>query len=124
MSEQANGQPPKAGQAASLLAWLVMYTKPRWEKKLADQLTQKGFTVYCPTQRVKRRWSDRTKNFGLFKDYPSIKQGATIHIALIPEKIKDEKDKRERKPFDMNQAVATVSASLASFATLYILLTR
>jgi protein involved in polysaccharide export with SLBB domain len=67
---------------------------------------------------------DRTKNFGLFKDYPRVKQGATIHIALIPEKIKDEKDKRERKPFDMNQAVATISASLASFATLYVLLTR
>ena len=41
--------------------WLVAYTKPRWEKKLADQLTAKGFTVYCPTQRVKRRWSDRIK---------------------------------------------------------------
>jgi protein involved in polysaccharide export with SLBB domain len=67
---------------------------------------------------------DRTKNFGLFKNYPRVKQGATIHIAMVPEKVKDEKDKRERKPFDMNQAVATVSASLASFATLYILLTR
>ena len=42
-------------------AWLVAYTKPRWEKKLADQLAAKGFEVYCPTQRVKRRWSDRTK---------------------------------------------------------------
>ena len=50
------------GQAsADGRAWLVIYTKPRWEKKLADQLTAKGFTVYCPTQRVKRRWSDRTK---------------------------------------------------------------
>jgi len=67
---------------------------------------------------------DRTKNFGIFKNYPRVKQGATIHIAMTPEKVKDEKDKRERKPFDMNQAVATVSASLASFATLYILLTR
>ena len=67
---------------------------------------------------------DRTKNFGLFKDYPRVKQGATIHIAMTPEKVKDEKDNRERKPFDMNQAVATVTASLTSFATLYILLTR
>ena len=47
--------------APSAAAWLVIYTKPRWEKKLADQLTAKGFEVYCPTQRVKRRWSDRTK---------------------------------------------------------------
>ena len=76
MSEQAKGQPPKAGQAASLLAWLVIYTKPRWEKKLADQLTQKGFTVYCPTQRVKRRWSDRTK----WIDQPLFSSHIFIHM--------------------------------------------
>lgn len=67
---------------------------------------------------------DRTKNYGLFKDYPSVKKGGTIHIAMKPEKVKEEKEKRERKPFDMNQAVATVTASLTSFATLYVLLTR
>jgi hypothetical protein len=43
---------------------------------------------------------------------------------MTPEKVKDEKDKRARKPFDMNQAVATVTASLTSFATLLLLLTR
>ena len=57
-------------------AWLVIYTKPRWEKKLADQLTAKGFTVYCPTQRVKRRWSDRTK----WIDQPLFSSHIFIHI--------------------------------------------
>jgi transcription antitermination factor NusG len=76
MSEQAKGQPPKAGQAASLLAWLVIYTNPRWEKKLADQLTAKGFTVYCPTQRVKRRWSDRSK----WIDQPLFSSHIFVHI--------------------------------------------
>jgi protein involved in polysaccharide export with SLBB domain len=85
----------------------------------AKKADRAGLYVDYPNGNV-----DRTKNFGLFKDYPRVKQGATIHIAMTPEKVKDEKDKRERKPFDMNQAVATVSASLASFATLYILLTR
>jgi hypothetical protein len=33
----------KQSAEASPLAWLVAYTKPRWEKKLADQLAQKGF---------------------------------------------------------------------------------
>ena len=56
--------------------WLVAYTKPRWEKKLADQLTAKGFTVYCPTQRVKRRWSDRTK----WIDQPLFSSHIFIHI--------------------------------------------
>ena len=46
---------------ASALPWLVIYTKPRQEKKLAERLTQMGYEVYCPTQRIKKRWSDRWK---------------------------------------------------------------
>jgi transcription antitermination factor NusG len=58
------------------LAWLVVYTKPRWEKKLADQLAQKGFEVYCPTQRVKRRWSDRIK----WIDQPLFSSHIFVHL--------------------------------------------
>lgn len=43
------------------LPWLVIYTKPRQEKKLAERLTQMGYEVYCPTQRIKKQWSDRWK---------------------------------------------------------------
>ena len=46
---------------ATPLPWLVIYTKPRQEKKLAERLTQMGFEVYCPTQRIKERCSDRWK---------------------------------------------------------------
>jgi len=46
---------------ATPLPWLVIYTKPRQEKKLAQRLTQMGYEVYCPTQRIKKRWSDRWK---------------------------------------------------------------
>jgi len=66
----------KQPAAASPRAWLVIYTKPRWEKKLADQLAAKGFTVYCPTQRIKRRWSDRTK----WIDQPLFSSHIFIHI--------------------------------------------
>ncbi len=62
--------------ASSAAAWLVIYTKPRWEKKLADQLAAKGFEVYCPTQRVKRRWSDRTK----WIDQPLFSSHIFIHL--------------------------------------------
>ena len=66
-----------AGQAAADgRAWLVIYTKPRWEKKLADRLSQQGYEVYCPTQRVKRRWSDRTK----WIDQPLFSSHIFIHI--------------------------------------------
>ncbi len=61
---------------ANSRAWLVAYTKPRWEKKLADQLAAKGFEVYCPTQRVKRRWSDRTK----WIDQPLFSSHIFIHL--------------------------------------------
>ena len=54
---------PKLSQSGEPreLPWLVIYTKPRQEKKLAERLQQAGYTVYCPTQRMKKRWSDRWK---------------------------------------------------------------
>jgi transcriptional antiterminator RfaH len=70
-----SNQLPAQAKAISR-AWLVAYTKPRWEKKLADQLTAKGFEVYCPTQRVKRRWSDRTK----WIDQPLFSSHIFVHL--------------------------------------------
>lgn len=41
--------------------WYVVYTRPRWEKKVADQLSRKKIDYYCPLNRVHRQWSDRKK---------------------------------------------------------------
>ena len=41
--------------------WYVLYTKPRHEKKVAERLTEAGYTTYCPLYKVSRQWSDRTK---------------------------------------------------------------
>ncbi|MFN5931691.1 MAG: transcription termination/antitermination NusG family protein, partial [Sphingobacteriales bacterium] len=41
--------------------WYAIYTRPRWEKKVNELLEKKGIQTYCPLNRVKRRWSDRTK---------------------------------------------------------------
>ena len=51
--------------------WYVLYTKPRHEKKVAERLTGAGYTLYCPLQKVVRKWSDRTKvvEEPLFKGY-------------------------------------------------------
>ena len=51
--------------------WYVVYTKPRWEKKVAAQLTEKGIENYCPLNRVSKNWSDRKKIVlePLFKGY-------------------------------------------------------
>ena len=52
---------PQTTSQEAQLPWLVIYTKPRQEKNLAKRLQQAGYTVYCPTQRMKKRWSDRWK---------------------------------------------------------------
>ena len=51
--------------------WYVVYTKPRWEKKVASLLTEKGYENYCPLNRVTKKWSDRIKIVfePLFKGY-------------------------------------------------------
>ncbi len=41
--------------------WYALYTKPRWEKKVADLLTKKKIVNYCPLNRVQKQWSDRKK---------------------------------------------------------------
>ena len=41
--------------------WYAIYTKPRWEKKVHQLLTEKNIESYCPLNRVTRRWSDRNK---------------------------------------------------------------
>lgn len=41
--------------------WYVVYSKPRWEKKLHARLIDAGIEAYCPLNKVKKRWSDRIK---------------------------------------------------------------
>jgi transcription antitermination factor NusG len=41
--------------------WYAVYTKPRWEKKVAEALSRKQIEVYCPLNRVSHQWSDRKK---------------------------------------------------------------
>jgi transcription antitermination factor NusG len=41
--------------------WYAVYTKPRWEKKVANLLTQKKIVNYCPVQTVIKVWTDRKK---------------------------------------------------------------
>lgn len=41
--------------------WYVVYTKPRWEKKTAEQLNKFGVNCYCPTIKKTHQWSDRKK---------------------------------------------------------------
>lgn len=58
--------------------WYAVYTKPCWEKKVAQQLTNRHIENYCPLNRVVRQWSDRKKTLyePLFTSYVFIRTSA------------------------------------------------
>lgn len=41
--------------------WLVLRTRPRWEKKAAQRLIDKGVETFFPLVKQRRQWSDRVK---------------------------------------------------------------
>lgn len=55
--------------------WYAVYTKPRWEKKVASLLEEKGIEHYCPLNKVVKQWSDRKKVVlePIFKSYVFIR---------------------------------------------------
>jgi len=51
--------------------WLVIYTTPRAEKKVAERLIECGVDTYLPLYKTIRQWSDRKKKveLPLFSSY-------------------------------------------------------
>jgi transcription antitermination factor NusG len=64
--------------------WYAVYTKPRWEKKVAGLLLHKGIESYCPLNKVRRRWSDRMKTIEepLFKSYVFVRVDDSARTAV------------------------------------------
>ncbi|MCI0616504.1 UpxY family transcription antiterminator [bacterium] len=58
--------------------WFAVYTRPRHEKKVAEQLTNKDIQVFLPLRTVISHWKDRRKEvqFPLFTGY------VFVHIVL------------------------------------------
>ncbi len=93
--------------------WYAVYTRPRWEKKVAGLLQDKGIEHYCPLNKVMRQWSDRKKVIQepLFKGYVFVqveedKKWDLLHVNGIvsyvhwlgkPAKIKDNEIETIRK---------------------------
>lgn len=46
---------------SSELQWIAMYTNPRAEKKVEQNLMEAGFETYLPLRRELHSWSDRKK---------------------------------------------------------------
>lgn len=68
--------------------WYAVYTKPRWEKKVAERLSEKGIDHYCPLNKMVRQWSDRKKTIlePVFKGYVFVKTspGKKWDVKKIP----------------------------------------
>lgn len=54
-----------------MMNWYVVYTKPKWEKKVAEKLNEIGLECYCPIITQIKQWSDRKKKIEvpLFNSY-------------------------------------------------------
>ena len=61
--------------ATSTRKWFVLYTRSRFEKKIAEALAESGYEVYLPLVKTLRQWSDRKKKVEvpLFSSYVFIR---------------------------------------------------
>ena len=64
---------------------------------------------------------DRTKRFLFFNIYPKLRPGGIINISK--KEVKKE-IKKDRKPLDWNQVVATITSAAMGFGTVYALINR
>ncbi len=64
--------------------WYALYTRPRWEKKVADLLSKKKIENYCPLNKVVRQWSDRKKTIEepLFTSYVFVRSTQAEMLAI------------------------------------------
>ncbi len=58
--------------------WYALYTNPKAEKKVYEQLKLQQIKSYCPTKIVVKQWSDRKKKV----EEPLFKSYVFVHIDL------------------------------------------
>ena len=61
-------------------SWFALYTRPRHEQRVYEELVEMGVEVYLPMHKVLRQWSDRKKwvTVPLFRSY--------CFVRIAPEK--------------------------------------
>jgi transcription antitermination factor NusG len=64
--------------------WYAVYTKVRWEKKVAELLSKRNIENYCPLNQVKKQWADRKKTITepLFVSYVFVRVAESEHTEL------------------------------------------
>lgn len=76
------------------LPWYAVCVRSKYERRVADALTSKGYDCLLPSYREKRKWSDRTK---------------IIELPLFPGYVFSRFDVEVRLPILMTPGVVTVA---------------
>jgi transcription antitermination factor NusG len=65
--------------------WYALYTFPRHEKRVADQIERRSFTSFLPTYRSVRRWKDRRKELelALFPGYVFVQMELSHRLQVL-----------------------------------------
>lgn len=65
--------------------WYALYTAPRHEKRIADQIQRQGFPCFLPLYRSMRRWKDRRKELALvlFPGYVFVKMALQSRLRVL-----------------------------------------
>jgi transcription antitermination factor NusG len=65
-------------------SWYAVYTRPRWEKKVAALLEKNNIFNYCPLNREVKQWSDRKKVVyePLFRSYVFVQVTEKEHTVV------------------------------------------
>jgi transcription antitermination factor NusG len=65
--------------------WYAIYTCPRHEKRVAEQVEQRSFPCFLPLYRSVRRWKDRRKELelALFPGYVFVRMALTSKLRVL-----------------------------------------
>jgi transcription antitermination factor NusG len=70
---------------SSAAHWYALYTAPRHEKYLADQINRQGIACFLPLYRSIRRWKDRRKELALvlFPGYVFVRMALQNRLRVL-----------------------------------------
>lgn len=65
--------------------WYALYTAPRHEKQIADQINRQGIACFLPLYRSIRRWKDRRKELALvlFPGYVFVRMALQNRVRVL-----------------------------------------
>ena len=65
--------------------WYAVYTRPRFEKQVAQRLNEQGIEAYLPLIKTMRQWSDRKKmvEIPLFSSYVFVQIDRRFYDAVL-----------------------------------------